>query len=102
MAVRLRLARMGRKNRPFYRVGAFDARTRRDGRPIEYIGWYDPLVDEFEKSVHLEMDRVEHWLGHGAKCTETVASFIKRKGRPLPRNATLSGMKSRGKSSSKS
>ena len=88
---------MGRKNRPFFRVGAFDARTRRDGRPIEYLGWYDPLVADFELGVKLDMERVEHWLGHGAKCSRTVASFIKRKGRPLPRNATLKGRKSKGK-----
>ncbi len=71
---------MGRKNRPFYRVGAFDSRTRRDGRAIEYLGHYDPLVEDFEKSVVLNMERVAYWMEHGAKCSETVASFVRRKG----------------------
>ncbi len=101
MAVRIRLARMGRTNRPFYRVGAFDSRTRRDGSAIEYIGHYDPLVEDFEKSVSLDMERVEYWLGQGAKCSETVASFVKRKGRALPRNVTLAGRKTKGKSAKK-
>ena len=101
MAVRLRLTRMGRRNRPFFRVGAFDARTRRDGRPIEYLGHYDPLVENFDESVKLDMDRVQHWLGCGAKCSDTVASFIKRKGVVLPRNATLKGRKTKGKTGTK-
>lgn len=101
MAVRLRLTRLGRKNRPFYRVAAFDARTRRDGRAIEYLGHYDPLVKDFEQSVSLDMDRVKHWLDNGAKCSETVASFIKRKGLELPRNAKTSGCRTKGKTAKK-
>ena len=97
MAVRLRLARVGRKNRPFYRVAAFDARTRRDGRAIEYIGHYDPLVEDFEKSVSIDLERAKHWIDNGAKCSETVASFLKRKGMSLPRNIKLTGPKSKGK-----
>ncbi len=89
---------MGRKNRAFYRIGAFDSRTRRDGRPIEFIGHYDPLVAEFDKSVTLDVERAKHWIDQGAKCSETVASFIKRKGVALPRNITLSARKSKGKS----
>ncbi len=99
MAVRLRLTRLGRRNRAFFRVGAFDARTRRDGKPIEYLGWYDPLVKDFDESVNLDMERVKYWIDHGAKCSDTVASFIKRKGLPLPRNVTLSGRKTKGKGS---
>ena len=88
---------MGRKNRPFYRVAAFDARTRRDGRAIEFLGHYAPLVEDFEKAVTLDMDRVKHWIDNGAKCSETVASFVKRKGLALPRNVKLTGRKSKGK-----
>ena len=88
---------MGRKNRPFYRVAAFDARTRRDGRAIEYIGHYDPLVEDFEKSVSIDLERAQHWIDNGAKCSETVASFLKRKGMTLPRNIKLTGPKSKGK-----
>ena len=99
MAVRIRLARTGRTNRPFYRFGAFDSRTRRDGSPIEYLGHYDPLVKEFDASVKLDLDRVRYWLGHGAKCSETVAVFLKKKGVVLPRNAKTSGNRSKGKPS---
>jgi small subunit ribosomal protein S16 len=97
LAVRIRFARTGRTNRPYFRLGAFDSRTRRDGPPIEYLGHYDPLVKEFDKGVEIDLDRVRHWLGHGAKVTETVASFLKRKGVVLPRNARTSGRKSKGK-----
>jgi len=97
LAVRLRLTRTGRKNRPFYRVAAFDAHTRRDGRAIEYLGHYDPLVSDFEKSVSLDVDRVRYWIANGAKCSETVASFAKRKGVALPRNAKPGGRRTRGK-----
>jgi small subunit ribosomal protein S16 len=82
-------------------VGAFDARTRRDGRAIEYLGHYDPLVEDFDESVKLDMERVKHWLDHGAKCSETVASFTKRKGHTLPRNAKTSGRRTKGKASKK-
>ena len=97
MAVRIRMARTGRTNRPYFRFGAFDSRTRRDGSPIEYLGHYDPLVKEFDASVKLDLDRVRHWLGKGAKCSETVASFLKKKGVVLPRNARTSGNRTKGK-----
>jgi small subunit ribosomal protein S16 len=97
LAVRLRLARTGRKNRPFYRIGAFDARTRRNGTPIEYLGWYDPLVADFDKGVKIDVSRARHWIDHGAKCTETVASFLKRKGEVLPRHVKKSGSRTAGK-----
>jgi len=97
LAVRIRMARLGRTNRPFFRFGAFDSRTRRDGKPIEYLGHYDPLVKEFDKSVTIDLDRVRHWIGQGAKCSETVAVFLKKKGVVLARNARTSGNRSKGK-----
>lgn len=97
MGVRLRMARTGRKNRPFFRVAAFDARTRRNGTPIEFLGHYDPFVADFEKSVVIDVDRARHWLSVGAKCSETVASFLKRKGVALPRNVLKSGNRTKGK-----
>jgi small subunit ribosomal protein S16 len=97
LAVRLRLARTGRKNRPSFRVAAFDSRTRRDGRPIEYLGHYDPLVKDFEKAVVLDVDRAMWWISKGAKCSETIASFLKRRGQVLPRNVLKNGNRTRGK-----
>jgi len=97
LAVRIRLSRSGRTNRPFYRVGAYDARTRRDGPPIEYLGHYDPFVRDFEKGVTIDVERAQYWISKGAKCSETVASFLKRKGVTLPRNILKNGVRTKGK-----
>ncbi len=80
MAVRIRMMRMGRKNRPYYRIGAFDAHEERDGKTIENLGTYDPLESNDEKQVTLKKDRVEYWLSVGAKPTESVASVLKKLG----------------------
>ena len=75
---------MGRKNRPFYRIGAYDNRTRRDGAPIERLGHYDPLNPKEEEQVELKLDRIKHWLSVGAEPSETVASLVKKAGVELP------------------
>ncbi len=80
MSVRLRLKRTGRRNRPFYRIGAFHHTTRRDGEPVEDLGWYDPLVKDRDKSFKINEERAKYWLGVGAKPSLTVRSFIKRRG----------------------
>lgn len=85
MATVIRLSRTGRKNRPHYRVGVFDRRTRRDGPPIEYLGHYDPLVEDAEKRVVLDEERVRYWLGQGALISETVRSFAVQRGIEIPR-----------------
>jgi small subunit ribosomal protein S16 len=74
--VRLRLARMGRKKKPHYRIVAADSRAPRDGRFIEQLGYYNPMNDPFDLKVDLE--RVEHWLSVGAKPSETVSHLIQR------------------------
>ena len=78
MAVKIRLTRMGRKKRPFYRIVVTDSRTPRDGRYIESIGTYNPIVDPPEIKV-LE-ERANYWLDHGAIPTDTVKSLLKHKG----------------------
>ncbi len=80
MAVRLRLQKTGRKNRPSYRLVAVDARSKRDGKIIENLGVYDPLAAEAEKQVAIKRDRIEYWLGVGAQPSDTVASILKRSG----------------------
>jgi len=80
MAVRLRLKRVGRTNRPFYRIAAFHAATRRDGPPVEDLGWYDPLKKDPQKSFELKEGRAKYWLSVGAKPSETVRSLLKRRG----------------------
>ncbi|MCR4289656.1 MAG: 30S ribosomal protein S16 [Candidatus Scalindua sp.] len=76
--VKLRLKRMGRKNRAFFRLCAFDAREERDGRSIEQLGTYDPMAKDEEKKVVLKRERIEYWLSVGAQPTETVASILKK------------------------
>ncbi len=84
MAVRIRLKRMGRRNRAFFRIVAADSRATRDGRAIERLGWYDPLVQDEKKKVSLVQDRIEYWLGVGAKPSETVESILRSRGVAFP------------------
>lgn len=76
MAVRIRLTRKGKRNSPFYRICAFDSRTRRDGKCIENLGNYDPLKDS--DNITLKEERIKYWLQNGAKPTKTVADILKR------------------------
>lgn len=78
--VRLRLKRFGRKHRPFYRLNAIDARSPRDGRVIEELGHFDPLLADEDKQVVFKGDRVKYWLSVGAQPSDTVASLLKRTG----------------------
>ena len=80
MAVVIRLKRLGRKNRPFFRICVMDKRTRRDGRAIEELGHYEPLGKGQEPEFQLNEERAKHWLREGAVPSETVASFLKRRG----------------------
>jgi small subunit ribosomal protein S16 len=68
---------MGRRHRPFFRICAMDARTPRDGRAIEELGTYDPMVREKEQRVSLNAERVRYWLSVGAQPSEKVAVLIK-------------------------
>lgn len=74
MAVKIRLQRFGSKKKPFYRVVASEARAPRDGRFLEIIGTYNPLIDE----VKVDSEKVEKWLANGAKPTDTVKSLFKK------------------------
>ena len=78
MAVKLRLTRMGRKKRPFYRIVAVDSRARRDGAYLENLGYYDPLQEPAE--VKINEERILYWLSVGAIPTDTVRSLLRREG----------------------
>lgn len=84
MAVKLRLKRFGRLNHPTYRVVATDSRSPRDGRIIEAIGYYLPLMPRVQEQLKLDSERIQYWLSVGAQPSETVASMIKRSGIALP------------------
>ncbi len=78
MAVKIRLRRMGRKKRPFYRVIVADSRSPRNGRFIEEIGWYDPLQDPGE--IKIDEEKAKKWLANGAQPTDTARSLLKKSG----------------------
>ena len=77
MAVKLRLARVGSKKNPIYRVVAADSRSPRDGKFIEIVGRYNPQTDP--STIELDEDRVRDWLSKGAQPTESVARLLKAK-----------------------
>ncbi|MEM6308211.1 MAG: 30S ribosomal protein S16 [Pseudomonadota bacterium] len=81
MAMKIRLARGGSKKRPFYRVVAADSRMPRDGRFIEKLGTYNPLLPkDSEDRVKLNMERVQYWLDQGAQPTDRVSRFLEAAG----------------------
>jgi len=73
--VKIRLARFGRKKKPFYRIVVTDSRKRRDSGWIESIGYYNPLTDP--KTIEIDMERMNYWLGVGAKMSERVEKLKK-------------------------
>ena len=94
MALSIRLARGGAKKRPYYRIVIADARSPRDGRFIERVGTFDPLLAKDDpKRVTLVTERVEHWLSQGAQPTDRVLRFLdaaglaKREARNNPKKA---------------
>ena len=78
MAVRIRLARHGTKKRPFYRIVVADGESPRDGKYLENVGTYDPLIDPAK--VTLKTERIQYWMGQGAKPSDTVRSLLKKEG----------------------
>jgi len=76
MPVRIRMKRLGRRHRPYYRICVMDVRKPRDGKAIEEVGTYDPMVRDKSQRVTLNLDRVEHWLSVGAQPSEKVAVLI--------------------------
>ena len=77
MATKIRLSRGGAKKRPFYRIVVADSRSPRDGRFIERVGTYNPMVaKDHPERIVLKEDRIKHWLAHGALPTDRVARFL--------------------------
>ena len=81
MAVKIRMKKMGRTHRPFFRICAVDARAPRDGRVIEQLGTYDPMVPELDARAILKGERIQYWLGVGAKPSPKVGTLIKKYGK---------------------
>lgn len=78
MSVKIRLARHGAKKKPFYRIVIADSESPRDGKFLENVGTYNPLVDPVQ--VSLKQDRIKYWINQGAIPTDTVKSLLKKEG----------------------
>ena len=76
----IRLARGGAKKRPYYNVVVTDSRTRRDGRFIERVGFYNPKASEGVEALRMSCDRIAYWQGQGAQLSGTVARLLKQAG----------------------
>ncbi len=76
--VRIRMKSFGRRHRPFYRICAMDSRTGRDGRAIEELGHYDPMVRNTDARTVLKISRIRYWLSVGAQPSEKVAALLRR------------------------
>jgi small subunit ribosomal protein S16 len=72
--VHIRFSRFGRKKAPVYRIIAIDSRKRRDGRPLQWLGYYDPI----SKAVSLDAPNIKKWLSHGAQPSESVGKLLKK------------------------
>lgn len=84
--VRIRMKSFGRRHRPFFRICIMDARSPRDGRAIEEVGHYDPMVRNTDARTVLDVNRIRYWLSVGAQPSEKVAALLKKYGvnKPLP------------------
>ena len=81
MAMKIRLARGGSKKRPFYRIVAADSRMPRDGRYVEKLGTYNPLLaKDSENRVKMNLERIQYWLGEGAQATDRVSRMLEAAG----------------------
>jgi small subunit ribosomal protein S16 len=93
MSLKIRLARAGSKKRPYYHIVIADARSPRDGRFIEQVGAWNPLLEKDAERVKLDEERIRHWLGQGAQPTDRVLRFLdgagiaKRETRSNPKKA---------------
>ncbi len=80
MAVKLRMTRIGRRHRPFFRINAVESRKPRDGRILEKLGHYDPIEKDQARQVVLNKERIEYWLSKGAIPSDTVSQILLRQG----------------------
>ncbi|MDP7041246.1 MAG: 30S ribosomal protein S16, partial [Gammaproteobacteria bacterium] len=75
--VTIRLSRAGAKKRPFYHLVVTDSRNKRDGRYIERLGFFNPLGKETEENLRIDLERVDYWIGQGAKPSDRVKTLLK-------------------------
>jgi small subunit ribosomal protein S16 len=101
MALKIRLRQQGRTNRAFYRLVVTDARSPRDGKYVEALGWYNPIEVEDDKKLSFKADRIQYWLNLGAELTESAESLIKKISPEIIRAQTEKRLASRAKEAAK-
>ncbi len=97
MALKIRLRQQGRRNRPFFRMVVTDGRTRRDGKYVEMIGWYNPFGQKDEEQFNLKTDRLQHWLSVGAVPSEQVESLCKKAAPDVVKEYKVKALEKRNK-----
>lgn len=80
MAVKIRMSRIGRRHRPFFRINAIDGRAPRDGRILEKLGHYDPIAKDEDKQIVLKLDRIKYWIEQGAIPSDSVSEILLKVG----------------------
>lgn len=78
MGLKIRLRKQGRTNRPFYRLVLAETATKRDGKYVEILGWYNPIEAEDDKNFSINAERIQHWLDNGAEISENAKSLVNR------------------------
>jgi len=74
--VRIRLSRTGKRNSPYWKVGVYDQRTRRDGAAIEYLGSYDPHAQSPQEKLKVDLERIKYWMDQGAQPSKTILQLL--------------------------
>ena len=97
MSVKIRMTRMGRRHRPFFRINAVESKTPRDGRILEKLGHFDPIEKNPEKQLVIDLERVKFWMGKGAIPTDTVAEMLVKQGVPCPMLAAKQARRDRAR-----
>ncbi len=97
MAVRIRMTRMGRRHRPFFRINAVESRTPRDGRILEKLGHFDPIEKNADKQLVLDLERIKFWMGQGAVPTDSVAEILVKQGIECPQLAAKQARRDRAR-----
>lgn len=78
MGLKIRLRKQGRTNRPFFRLVLAESTTKRDGKYVEMLGWYNPIESEEEKNFSIDSARIEYWLNNGAELSEKAEALVNR------------------------
>lgn len=101
MALKIRLRKQGRTNRPFYRVVVANTLSPRDGKYVESVGWYNPVNRDEDQVLSLDIDRVQFWIDQGAELTEKAKALVNKAAPEVVRKLTEKQVAHRAKAAAK-